>query len=251
MKSPRPRTFRTRAALAALSLLLLPALNAHAQDPKPAQTPAVGVGGGGPGGVSDEERESDGPFRPGQVETKAVITSKPAPAFTDAALDNDAYGTVRLRVVLSSKGVVKDMSVVKGLPDGLTERAIEAAGRVRFTPARRYGHAVSQYATLDYDFFNDGEADRKVEILEQPQPAYTEAARRNRTAGRVVISAYFRKEGTVEPRRVLESLPDGLTEKALEALARIKFSPAEVRGRRVTAARKVEYVFSPDAPAKQ
>jgi TonB family protein len=251
MKPPRPRTLHLRAALATLSLLA-PALNAYAQDPKPAQTPpGVGVGRGVPGRVSDEERESDGPFRPHEVETKAVITSKPAPVFTDEALDNDAYGTVRLRVVLSSKGLVTNISVVKGLPDGLTVRAIKAAGQIRFTPARRYGHAVSQYATLDYDFFNDEEADRKVEILEQPQPAYTEAARRNRTAGRVVISAYFRKDGTVESRRVLESLPDGLTEKALEALARIKVVPAEIRGRKVTAARKVEYVFSPDAPAKQ
>lgn len=250
MKSPRPRTFHLRAAHAALLLFLL-ALTAHAQDPKPARPTPRPEGGGGPGYVSKEEEESDGPFRINQVMTRAVITFKPAPGFTDKALDNDAYGTVRLRVVLSSKGLVTDMSVVKGLPDGLTERAIEAAGHIRFTPARRYGHAVSQYATLDYDFFNDEEADRKVEILEQPQPAYTEAARRNRTAGRVVISAYFRKDGTVELRRVLESLSDGLTEKALEALARIKFVPAEIKGRKVTAARKVEYVFSPDAPAKQ
>ena len=246
MKSPRPRTFHLRAAHAALLLFLL-ALTAHAQDTKPA--PPRPEGGGGPGRASKEDMDSDGPFRVNQVMTRAVITSKPAPAFTDEALDNDTHGTVRLRVVLSSKGFVTDMSVVKGLPDGLTERAIEAAGHVRFTPARRYGHAVSQYATLDYDFFNDEEADRKVEILEQPQPAYTEAARKNRTAGRVVISAYFLKDGTVEPRRVLESLPDGLTEKALEALARIKFVPAEIRGRKVTAARRVEYVFSPDAPA--
>src|SRR5215212_10388599 len=45
MKPPRPRALHLRAALAALSPLML-ALNAHAQD-KPAKTPPV-FGGGGP-----------------------------------------------------------------------------------------------------------------------------------------------------------------------------------------------------------
>lgn len=251
MKPPSPRALHLRFALATLSLFAL-ALFAPAQDPKPAQTPpAVGVGRGDPGRVSDEERESDGPFRASQVETKAVITSKPAPAFTDEALDNDVYGNVRLRVVLASKGDVTDVRVVKGLPDGLTEKAIAAAMHIRFTPARRYGHAVSQYVTLEYYFgFNDDEADKRVKILEQPQPAYTDEARKNGVAGKVVINARFQKDGTVSSPTVVEGLPYGLTERALEALSHIRFVPAEFKGRKVTVSRKVVYVFSPDAPAK-
>jgi TonB family protein len=238
------------AALAALSLFTL-APNVRAQDPKPALTPPQS-GGGGPGPVSDEDRDSDGPFRVNQVETRAVLTSKPAPGFTDEAVDNDVYGVVRLRAVLSSKGDVTQVSVVKGLPDGLTEKSIAAAKRIRFTPARRYGHAVSQYVTLEYYFgFSDEEADKKVSILEQPQPAYTDEARKNRVAGKVVIDARFHKDGTVSSPTVVEGLPGGLTEKALEALSRIKFVPAEFKGRKITVDRKVVYVFSPDAPAKR
>jgi len=248
MKSPRPLC--ELAALAALSLLLL-ALTTSAQDPKPAQTPPVGVGGGGPGRVSDEDRDSDGPFRTNQVTTRAVLTSKPAPGFTDEALDNDAYGVVRLRAVLASKGEVTNISVVKGLPDGLTRSAIDAAKQIRFTPARRYGHPVSQYVTLEYNFnVNDEDADKKVKILEQPQPAYADEARRNDVAGKVVIAARFHKDGTISSPAVVEGLPYGLTEKALEALSRIKFVPAEFKGRKVTVYRTVVYVFSPDAPAK-
>ena len=253
MKSPRPRALHLRAAPAALSLLLL-ALNAYAQDPKPAQPPPPQPeGGGGPGYVSKEEVDSDGPFRINQVMSRAVITFKPEPSFTEKALDNDVYGVVRLRAVLSSKGALTNVSVVKSLPDGLTEKAIDAAKQIRFTPARRYGHAVSQYVTLEYYFgFNDEDADKKVSILEQPRPAYTEEARKNGVAGRVVIDARFRRDGKVSSPSVVEGLPYGLTEKALEALSRIKFVPAEFKGRKVTVYRRVVYVFSHDsaAPAK-
>jgi len=251
MKSPRPRTLRARAVLAALSLLLL-ALTTSAQNPKPAQTPPRPEGGGGPGYVSKEEQESDGPFRTNQVMSRAVITSKPEPGFTEEALDNDVFGVVRLRAVLNSKGEVTNISVVKGLPDGLTRNAIDAVKQIRFTPARRYGHAVSQYITLEYYFgFNDEDADRKVEIVEQPQPAYTDEARKNGVAGKVVIDARFHKDGSISSPTVVEGLPYGLTEKALDALSRIRFVPAEFKGRKVTVYRKVVYVFSPDAPAKQ
>jgi hypothetical protein len=47
---------------------------------------------------------------------------------------------------------VQGISVVKGLPDGLTERAISAAKQIRFTPAEKDGRNVSQYVTLEYNF---------------------------------------------------------------------------------------------------
>jgi TonB family protein len=250
MKSPRPLALFKLAALSTLSLFLL-ALTAYAQDPKPSRTPpGAGAGAGSPGPVTDMGRDSDGPFRARDVETKAVITSKPEPGFTREARENDVYGTVRLRAVLSSKGEVGKVSVIKGLPDGLTEKAIEAAMHIRFTPARRYGHAVSQYVTLEYNFsaYADADADKKVEILEQPRPGYTEEALKNRVSGKVVLDAYFSRDGTVEMPSVVEGLPDGLSENAIDAARRIRFVPAEVKGRKVTVLRRVEYVFSPDAP---
>ncbi len=42
--------------------------------------------------------------------------------------------------------------VVKGLPDGLTEKAIAAAKQIRFQPAQKDGRAVSQYAVIEYSF---------------------------------------------------------------------------------------------------
>jgi protein TonB len=106
-----------------------------------------GGGGGGGGGV-DYSR----PFRQNEVTRKALITAKPEPGFTEEARKNNVTGVVRLRAILHSSGAVQGISVVKGLPDGLTEKAISAARQIRFTPAEKDGHAVSQYVVLEYNF---------------------------------------------------------------------------------------------------
>jgi TonB family protein len=107
-----------------------------------------GKGGGGGGGEVDYNR----PFKQNEVTRKAIITSKPEPGFTEDARKNNVTGVVRLRAILSASGGVTGISVVKGLPDGLTEKAIAAARQIRFTPAEKDGHAVSQYIVLEYNF---------------------------------------------------------------------------------------------------
>ena len=83
---------------------------------------------------------------------KAIITFKPEPGFTEDARKNNVTGLVRIRAVLSASGEVTSISVVKGLPDGLTEKAIEAARQIKFRPAQKDGHTVSQYVVLEYNF---------------------------------------------------------------------------------------------------
>ncbi len=83
---------------------------------------------------------------------KAVITFKPEPQFTEEARKNNVTGLVKLRLLLGSSGQVSSISVVKGLPDGLTEKAIAAARRIKFRPAEKDGRPVSQWVTLEYNF---------------------------------------------------------------------------------------------------
>jgi TonB family protein len=61
-------------------------------------------------------------------------------------------GLVRLRAIFSSSGEVTNITVIKGLPSGLTEKAIAAARQIRFQPALKDGHVVSQWVTLEYNF---------------------------------------------------------------------------------------------------
>ena len=109
-------------------------------------------GGGGPGGGGGGGVDYNRTFQPREVTAKAVIISKPEPGFTEDARKNNVTGLVRLRAVLSSGGAVQNISVIKGLPDGLTEKAITAARNIRFRPAQKDGRTVSQWITLEYNF---------------------------------------------------------------------------------------------------
>ena len=109
-------------------------------------------GGGGPGGGGGGGPDYSRPFKASEVTRKAVITFKPEPQFTEEARKNNVTGLVKLRLLLSSSGSVGNISVVKGLPDGLTERAIQAARQIRFTPAEKDGRRVSQYIVIEYNF---------------------------------------------------------------------------------------------------
>lgn len=96
--------------------------------------------------------ENQGIFRMLEVTQKALITSKPEPGFTEEARKNNTTGTVRLRAVLGADGRVRHIAVIKRLPDGLTDKCIAVARKIRFTPAKVDGAPVSQYVVLEYNF---------------------------------------------------------------------------------------------------
>jgi TonB family protein len=86
------------------------------------------------------------------VDTKARLISKPEPSYTDDAKRNQIVGTVVLKAVFAASGKVTNIRVVQGLPYGLTERAIEAARKIRFVPASKEGKYVSMWMQLEYNF---------------------------------------------------------------------------------------------------
>ncbi|MDQ3755799.1 MAG: TonB family protein [Acidobacteriota bacterium] len=83
---------------------------------------------------------------------KAVLLSKPTPSYTESARQADVSGEIILRVVLASDGAVKHILVVQSLSHGLTEKAVAAARKIKFTPATKNGQPVSQYVTIAYNF---------------------------------------------------------------------------------------------------
>lgn len=89
---------------------------------------------------------------PREVTTKARILSKPEPLYTERARANLTRGMVKLRMVLAADGVVRHILVVRGLPDGLTQNAVNAARRMKFIPATKDGRPVSQFVTIEYNF---------------------------------------------------------------------------------------------------
>jgi periplasmic protein TonB len=63
-------------------------------------------------------------------------------------------------------------------------------------------------------------------VLNNPRPAYTEEARREKTQGEVYVKALFGADGRIKQARVVRGLPHGLDEKAIEAVYRFDFRPA-------------------------
>lgn len=206
------------------------------------------TGGGGPGRDLSKE-DYTRTFHTREVTRRAVIDFRPEPGFTEEARRNNVEGIVRLRVVLNRSGEVTDIGVIKGLPDGLTEKAVAAARRIRFTPAEKDGHKVSQYAVLEYNFavpYDEKDVDERAVILAQPEAAYTEEARREGVRGKVVLRVtLLGYGGGVAVDSVESGLPHGLTERAVEATRRIRFEPARLGGRAVSQRATVEYVFAP------
>jgi TonB family protein len=72
--------------------------------------------------------------------------------YTEDALQNKTQGLVLLYMSFNANGTITDISVKAGLPDVLTEKAIEAARKIRFQPAVKGGVPISVRRPLLYSF---------------------------------------------------------------------------------------------------
>lgn len=91
-------------------------------------------------------------YAPGEVTTPAVILYRPKVEYPRRADAGDVNGTVRLGLVLSSAGKVRDVRVVAGLSESQNRAAVRAARRIEFITAKRDGVAVSQSYEAEYAF---------------------------------------------------------------------------------------------------
>jgi TonB family protein len=98
---------------------------------------------------TDEQKTYHGP----EVTKRARILAKPNPDYPRRARESNVEGEVVLRIILLSSGEVSDeVTVIRGLPEGVTEAAIKAARKIKFTPAEKDGRPVSQSVTVVYNF---------------------------------------------------------------------------------------------------
>ncbi len=87
------------------------------------------------------------------VSSKVMIQNRPRPEYTEEARTHRTQGSVVVRVLLGANGLVKSASVVRGLPDGLNEKAIEAVYKLEFTPARNVaGEPIDSWVTVNVAF---------------------------------------------------------------------------------------------------
>jgi TonB family protein len=108
--------------------------------------------GKAPDGIEVSEYTAQRIYPGRDVDVKARILKTPQPSYTKAARKNGIEGTVVLKAVFAKNGEVQNIRVVSGLPDGLTEQAIEAAKKITFTPAMKNGQPVSMWFQLEFNF---------------------------------------------------------------------------------------------------
>src|SRR6185436_11524450 len=86
------------------------------------------------------------------VDQRARLTYQPAPGYSREARRNKTRGIVIIRAILAADQTVKEIEVLAGLPDGLSDRAIHAAQRIKFLPAIKDGKPVSVWVEIEYRF---------------------------------------------------------------------------------------------------
>lgn len=80
------------------------------------------------------------------------ILSKRRASYTETARTNNIQGAVTLRIEFLGSGQIGAITVISGLPDGLTEQAIAAAREIRFQPATKDGIPYTKQMTVQYGF---------------------------------------------------------------------------------------------------
>jgi TonB family protein len=83
---------------------------------------------------------------------KVRVRMKPEPAYTESARRNGVTGTVVLKCIFGWNGSVYNIVTASSLPDGLTQRAIDAARKIKYLPAVKDGQYVSMWMQLEYNF---------------------------------------------------------------------------------------------------
>ncbi len=112
-----------------------------------------GEKGGQNGGKYEIGRQRPNSDANEAVDTKPVALNKPRPNYTEEARKNKVQGAVRAKVLVGADGLVKQVKISgAGLPNGLSEEAIQAAKQMRFQPAMKNGERVAYWVTVDIEF---------------------------------------------------------------------------------------------------
>jgi TonB family protein len=86
------------------------------------------------------------------VDSRPIPLNKPRPNYTEEARKNKITGVVIARLLVGADGSVKQVRIVRGLPDGLNEEAIRAAYQMRFKPAIKTGQPVAYWVPVEIEF---------------------------------------------------------------------------------------------------
>lgn len=101
---------------------------------------------------TNEQLQPDESVLPMSISLRPRILYRERASYTKEAREQKIEGNVVLSVVFGADGKIGEITVVRGLSDGLTESAIASANAIRFEPAMRDGQPVNVRGHLEYSF---------------------------------------------------------------------------------------------------
>jgi protein TonB len=96
--------------------------------------------------------EPEGPIHVGGDVAAPTKLSAPQPQYTEIARKARIQGVVIVQAIINKQGNVTDVKVLKGLPMGLDQSAVEAIRKWKFEPATLNGKPVDVYYNLTVNF---------------------------------------------------------------------------------------------------
>lgn len=81
-----------------------------------------------------------------------VLTETPQPVYTNAARENSVEGTITARVTFKADGTIGKIFLVTLLPNGLNQKAIEAAKKIKFLPALKNNVPITVVREIKFNF---------------------------------------------------------------------------------------------------
>jgi TonB family protein len=103
--------------------------------------------------VNNSEVKADVmPTETNQVTQAIRICLKPRAKYTEESRQANTQGSVMLRVTFNANGSIGGISLVSGLPNGLTEEAMKAAKKIVFIPAQKNGVKYTVTKQVQYQF---------------------------------------------------------------------------------------------------
>lgn len=118
--------------VSALSVLILLATGLAAQSPDLAKKEPV--------------------YKPGPGITAPVVVKETRPAYTRAAMEAKIQGTVLLQCVVTAKGSVRHVKVLRSVDPGLDEEAVKTLKQWTFAPGKKDGKAVAVQVDVEMTF---------------------------------------------------------------------------------------------------
>lgn len=115
----------------------------------PSAGPGPGAGGSSSAGMSIPSRNNAVAT---VVDRKPIPLNLPQPRYTEEARKNKVEGFVYLRALVGADGLIKQVNVISGLPDGLDEQAIRAVYQMHFKPATKDNNPVGYWVPIQVEF---------------------------------------------------------------------------------------------------